>query len=196
MKNKINVFILTLFLICGTVAVKGQNPHAGSTHLPFKITFFSESIGIPNFSRFFKQSGFGLRVGTEIYYSNTQKAQFFQTLNIGLYRHKHFASALFFSTEAGYRRYFGSFFADATIGGGLQYSNSELPVYKPSDNAFRKTSGNLLRFIPTVGLGTGYVFNQTAVFARYELFGEMPFGYKGVPALPRQTIHFGTQFNL
>jgi hypothetical protein len=191
--KKILSLVLYLQLIC-CVEVHAQNPHLGSGQLPFKITLFSESIGLPNFGRFFKQSGFGLRIGTELYYANKSNAQFFQTINIGFYSHKQFASALFISTEAGYRRYFGSFFADATLGGGLQYSKSQLPVYQPNEEGFQKVSGSLIRFMPAMGLGTGYVFKQTSVFARYELYGEMPFGYKGVPALPRQTFHLGTQF--
>lgn len=182
------------FLFLPAISLKAQNPYAGSKQLPFKITVFSESIGLPNFGRFFKQSGLGVRIGTELYYTNRTNTQFFQTVNVGFYSHKNFASAFFISTEAGYRRYFGSFFLDATIGGGVQFSQSSLPVYKPSANGYAKTNGNLVRFMPVVGLGTGYSFNNAAVFARYELSGEMPFGYKGVPALPHQTIHLGTQF--
>ena len=174
-------------------SIKAQNLNTGFKGLSFKITLFSESIGLPNFGRFFKQSGFGVRIGTEVYYMNKTKAQFFQTMNLGFYSHKNFASAFFVSTEAGYRRYLGSFFTDATLGGGIHFSKSALPVYKPSANGYEKSNGNLIRFMPVVGLGTGYRFNKAAVFARYELLGEMPFGYKDIPALPHQTIHLGTQ---
>ncbi|MCX6316045.1 MAG: hypothetical protein NTW29_02040 [Bacteroidetes bacterium] len=178
------------------MSVQAQNPTLGVKQLPFKVTIFTESIGLPNFGRFFKQSGFGVRIGTEFYYANKKNDQFFQTVNMGFYSHKKFASAFFISTEAGYRRYFGSFFTDATLGGGIQFSRSALPAYKPSATGFEKSGGNLVRFMPVVGLGTGYSFNKTAVFARYEVFGEMPFGYQGVSALPHQTIHVGAQLHL
>jgi hypothetical protein len=193
-KQKNFVVMGLCFLLLSAVSLQAQNPYTGSKQLPFKITIFSESIGLPNFSRFFKQSGFGVRVGTELYYTNKTTSQFFQTVNIGFYNHKNFASAFFVSTEAGYRKYFGAFFTDATLGGGIQFSQSAMPVYKPSAKGYDKTNGNLIRFTPVAGFGTGYTFSKAAVFARYELFGEMPFGYKGVPALPHQTIHLGTQF--
>jgi hypothetical protein len=47
-----------------------------------------------------------------------------------------------------------------------------------------------------VGLGVGHQFDRFAVFSRYEFFGEMPFGFRGVPALPHQALHLGTRFNL
>jgi hypothetical protein len=192
-KRKFVIVFSCCFLFL-TGSMSAQNPFAGSKQLPFKITLFSESIGLPSFGRFFKQSGFGVRIGTELYYSNKTTSQFFQTVNLGFYSHKNFASAFFISSEAGYRKYFGSFFTDATLGGGIQFSQSAMPVYKASANGYDKTKGNLVRFMPVVGLGTGYSFSRASVFARYELFGEMPFGYKDIPALPHQTIHLGTQF--
>lgn len=195
-KQKMKIIWGFCFLYLSVMSVHAQNPSMGVKQVPFKITFFSESIGLPNFARFFKQSGFGVRIGTEFYYANKKNDQFFQTVNLGFYSHKQFASAFFISTEAGYRRYFGSFFTDATLGGGIQFSRSALPAYKPSATGFEKLKGNLVRFMPVVGLGTGYSFNKTAVFARYEVFGEMPFGYQGVSALPHQTIHVGAQLHL
>jgi hypothetical protein len=192
MHLKHSVFLLVVVLVLSS-STQAQNPYAQSKGLPFKVTVFSESIGLPNPARFFRQSGLGVRVGTEIYYNNRTGSQFFQTVNLGFYSHKHFASAFFISTEAGYRKYFGSFFTDATIGGGVQFSKSALPVYKPSSTGYEKTNGQLVRFMPVIGLGAGYSLNRASIFTRYELFGEMPFGYKGIPALPRQTLHLGTQ---
>jgi hypothetical protein len=186
--------VLACFLVLSSAfSAKAQNPYSGSKPHLIKLSLFSESIGIPNFSRFLKQSGLGLRVGTELYYGNNSNCQYFQTINLGFYSHKGFASAFFISTEAGYRRYFGSFFSDATLGGGIQFSHSYLPVYKRTENGYVQSKGNLVRIMPILGLGAGYQFNKAAVFTRYELSGDMPFGYKGIIALPHQNIHIGTQ---
>ncbi|MBY0537100.1 MAG: hypothetical protein K2P88_14715 [Chitinophagaceae bacterium] len=193
MKKRIYLCCL-FFVLFSNMNLKAQNPFAHSRQMPFKVTIFAETIGLTNLSRFFKKSGVGIKAGTEFYYSNGSRQQFFQTLNVGVYRHKNYASAFFLSSEVGYRHFFGRVFADATLGGGVQFSNTDLPTYRPSGEGYDKTSGRLIRFMPVIGLGTGYHFNKSAVFARYELMGEMPFRYKGIPVLPHQSFNLGTQF--
>ena len=192
-KKAIPILLACYLLLSSAFSAKAQNPSSDKKQHLVKFTLFTESVGVPNFSRFIKQSGLGLRVGTELYYRNNPKGQYFQTINLGYYSHKNFASAFFVTTEAGFRRYFGSFFSDATLGAGIQFSHSNLPVYKRTENGYEQSKGNLIRIMPVLGLGAGYNFNKAAVFTRYELSGEMPFGYKGVIALPHQNIHVGTQ---
>lgn len=192
--RKVVAILLGSYLVFSfTFSAKAQNPYSANKSHLIKLTLFTESIGIPNFGRFLKQSGLGLRLGTELYYRNNTKSQYFQTINLGFYSHKNFAIAFFVSTEAGYRRYFGSFFSDATLGTGIQFAHSHLPVYKRTENGYDQSKGNLVRIMPVLGIGAGYNFSKAAVFTRYELSGEMPFGYKGVIALPHQNIHVGTQ---
>lgn len=192
--KKVVAILLGCYLVFSfTFSAKAQNPYSAKKPHLIKLTLFTESIGVPNFSRFLKQSGLGLRVGTELYYRNNPRGQYFQTINLGFYSHRNFASAFFVTTEAGYRKYFGSFFSDATLGAGIQFSHSYLPVYKRTENGYVQSKGNLIRMMPVLGLGAGYNFNKAAVFTRYELSGEMPFGYKGIIALPHQNIHIGTQ---
>jgi hypothetical protein len=153
-------------------------------------------VGVPNFRNFFKDPSIGIRVGTEFYYTNKSGHQTMQTVNLGYYHHKNFQSGVYVSTEFGYRKFIGDFFLDGTIGGGYLLITSALPRYENNGGDYEKISNSFGRFMPTVGLGAGYQFNSVMVFSRYEMFGEMPFGFKGLPALPHKTLHVGTRFNL
>ncbi|MBL7843159.1 MAG: hypothetical protein JNK44_04780 [Cyclobacteriaceae bacterium] len=164
--------------------------------IPITITLFSESVGVPNFKNFFKDPSFGIRVGTEFYYANKPGHQTLQTVNLGYYYHKDFQSVVYISSEFGYRKFIGNVFLDGTIGGGYLLVTSAQPRYESRVTDFEKISNTFGRFMPTLGLGAGYRFNAVTFFSRYEMFGEVPFGFKGLPALPHKTLHFGTRFNL
>jgi hypothetical protein len=167
-----------------------------SKPIPITITLYSESVGVPNFKNFFKDPSFGIRVGTEFYYANKPGHQTFQTVNLGYYFHKDFQTGVYISSEFGYRKFIGNFFLDGTIGGGYLLVTSAQPRYESRASDYEKISNTFGRFMPTLGIGAGYRFNSVMVFSRYEMFGEMPFGFKGLPALPHKTLHFGTRFNL
>jgi hypothetical protein len=160
---------------------------------PLTITFFSESVSLPNFKNIFKNGNLGVRIGTEFYYSKDENRHLIQTINISYYSHKELHNAFLLSSEFGYRRFFGNVFADATIGAGYMLINSAMPRYSGSNGDFSKISNVFGRFAPTAGLGAGYQFKSISAFTRYEMFGEMPFGFKGIPALPHKTIHVGTR---
>ncbi len=162
--------------------------------MPITVSVFSESVSLPNLRGFFKNPNWGVRIGTEFYYRQNDKRQLLQTLNLGYYRHNGFQQGVFVSTELGYRKSIGRFFADATIGAGYLHLVSDLKRYRPADDSFLGASQRLHKIMPTLGLGLGYRFRDLTIFSRYELFGEMPFNYGGAPVLPHKTIHFGTRF--
>lgn len=189
-----NRTIIPLFILL-TVTTWAQELPVRSP-VPITISVYSESVGVPNFKNFFKDPTFGIRVGTEFYYANNSGYQTLQTVNLGYYHHKDFQSGIYISTEFGYRKFIGDFFLDGTIGGGYLLITSALPRYENNGGDYVKISNTFGRFMPTVGLGAGYRFNSLMVFSRYEMFGEMPFGFKGLPALPHKTLHVGTRFNL
>jgi hypothetical protein len=189
----IRIIIPLLILLTGATQAQElpvRNP------VPITISVYSESVGVPNFKNFFKDPSIGIRVGTEFYYTNKSGHQTLQTVNLGYYYHKDFQSGVYISTEFGYRKFIGDFFLDGTIGGGYLLITSALPRYENRGNDYEKISNTFGRFMPTLGIGAGYRFNSVMVFSRYEMFGEMPFGFKGLPALPHKTLHFGTRFNL
>lgn len=163
--------------------------------LPITVSVFSESVSLSNFRGLFKSPGWGIRIGAEWYYRQNDGRQVLQTLHVGYYNHEGFQQGLFVSSEFGYRKFFGGFFADATIGGGYLHLISDLKRYEPSGDGYRNASQRLHKFMPTVGLGLGYRFDKVTLFSRYEAFGELPFSYKGVPLLPHQALHVGTRFN-
>lgn len=164
------------------------------TSWPITVSVFSESVSLPNLRGFFKNPNWGVRIGTEFYYRQNDRHQLLQTFNLGYYRHNSFQQGVFVSSELGYRKSIGRFFADATIGAGYLHLVSELKRYQPADDGFRGASQRLHKIMPTIGLGLGYRFRDLTLFSRYELFGEMPFNYGGVPVLPHKTLHFGTRF--
>jgi hypothetical protein len=167
-------------------------PHRSG--LPLVVTVFSESISLPTLARM-KKGGLGLKVGTEFYYRNRQSQQTFQNLSIGYYHHPGVQSGLFVSSEVGYRKFVGNFYADATLGGGVLLLRPTSPSYiRDETGTFPKASAGQVKFMPSLGLGAWYRFrNRTALFTRYELFGEMPFSQI---LLPHQSLHLGARMNL
>lgn len=168
----------------------------GNRPVPITVTLFSESVGLPNFKNFFKDPSFGVRIGTEFYYANKAGHQTVQTVNLGYYYHKDFQNGLYISSEVGYRKFIGQAFIDGTLGIGYLLVHSAMPRYEQNGDTYERIGNTFGRFMPTVGLGAGYRFQSFSLFSRYEMFGEMPFGFKGLPALPHKTLHVGTRFNL
>ncbi len=162
--------------------------------MPLTVSVFSESVSLPNFQGFFKNPNWGVRIGTEFYYRQNDGRQLLQTVNLGYYHHNGLQQGIFVSSEFGYRKFIGHFFADATIGAGYLHLISELKRYEPVGNGYKNASQRMHKVMPTVGLGLGYRFGDVTVFSRYEMFGEMPFAYGGTPLLPHKALHLGTRF--
>lgn len=195
-------FLMKYFIKCLVMAGSLGIPlaHAQSTPqpparlgLPLTVTIFSESISLPTIARA-QKGGIGLKIGTEFYYRTRQGSQTLQSLNLGYYHHPGVQSGLFVSSEFGYRKYFGAFYADATLGGGALLLHPSAPSYvRHESGAFSKASPYQVKFMPSLGLGAGYRFrNHTAIFTRYELFGEMPFSQI---LLPHQALYLGARMN-
>jgi hypothetical protein len=166
----------------------------GSRSIPLTVSVFSESVSLPDFRGFFKNPNWGVRIGTEFYYRRNDSKNVFQTVNLGYYRHSGLQQGIFVSSEFGYRRFIGNFFADATVGAGYLHLISELKRYEPDGGGFKNASQRMHKVMPTVGLGMGYRFGDVTFFSRYEVFGEMPFSYGGTPVLPHKALHLGTRF--
>lgn len=161
---------------------------------PLSISLFSESVSLPNFKNLLK-GGIGIKIGTELYYSNRPGHQFMQTFNIGYYFHPQLQSGLYINSEVGYRKYIGSFYTEAFLGGGALGIASKYPAYKhnPASGEYQKAPQVKLKFMPSASIGVGYQFNrQTTLFSRYEVFGEMPFSQV---LLPHKAIHVGTRLS-
>jgi hypothetical protein len=171
--------------------------HTTYSHkVPITITLFSESVSLPNFRNIFKHPNLGIRIGTELYYSRNENRQIIQTINLAYYHHKDFQNGLYVSSEFGYRKFFNNAFADATVGVGYLLIHAALPRYQMKGTDYERVGSRFGRIMPTIGLGAGYQLDNVSVFSRYEMFGEIPFGYNGVPALPHKAIHVGTRTNL
>lgn len=174
-----------------------QNPpFSKEKKFPLTVSLYSESVSIPNLRSIIKNPHLGVRVGTEFYYSSHRRHKVFQTFNVGYYHHRDFQNGYYASSEFGYRKFINHFFMDVTAGLGYLLIDSAFPRYERKGNEFYPVGNTFGRIMPTVGLGVGHQFNRLSVFGRYELFGEVPFGYKNVPALPHQSLHLGTRFNI
>lgn len=189
-------YLITTFMIICTSNILLSQEVMPAGGIPLTVTIFSESVSLPNFRNIFKNGSLGVRIGTELYYSRNTSRQLIQTINLSYYSHKDLHNAVSLTSEFGYRRFFGNAFADATIGAGYMLIHSAIPRYENVNGDFVKASSTFGRFTPTLGLGAGYQFKKFSAFTRYEMLGEMPFGFKGIPALPHKTIHIGTRVNL
>ncbi|MCU0368660.1 MAG: hypothetical protein MUF39_07495 [Cyclobacteriaceae bacterium] len=188
--------LLTSLLLVFSSSIALAQVDMPSGGIPITVTVFSESVSLPNFKNIFKNGSLGVRIGTELYYSKKDSRQLMQTINLSYYSHKDLHNAFSLTSEFGYRRFFGNAFADATVGVGYMLIHSAMPRYENVNGDFIKASSTFGRFAPSIGLGAGYQFKNFSAFTRYEMFGEMPFGFKGIPALPHKTIHIGTRLNL
>jgi hypothetical protein len=187
---------LLAFLLAATLGL-AQEPKRPRPALPLTLSLFSESVSLPTFKGLLRSQNPGVRLGTELYYRNRPDAQLFQTVNLGYYYHRSLHHGLYVSTELGYRKFIGPAFLDATLGGGYLHLVSRVPVYEPAgDGNFTKASPHLHKFMPTLGLGAGCRLGKHAsLFARYELFGEMPVA-QDIPVLPHRALHLGARVNL
>ncbi|GHB75482.1 hypothetical protein GCM10007390_31530 [Persicitalea jodogahamensis] len=143
-----------------------------------------------------QKGGLGLKIGTEFYYRNRPGSQTIQNVAAGYYHHPQVQSGWFVNTSVGYRKFVGGFFVDALVGGGALLLRPVAPSYTcdESTGTYRKASAAQFKFMPTLQTGIGYRLpNRALFFARYELFGEMPF--RSV-VLPHQAISAGTQLHL
>ncbi|MFZ6002041.1 MAG: hypothetical protein ACOYW3_16130 [Bacteroidota bacterium] len=184
-----------ILLLLTTTLCLGQDVNR-RTQWPLTVTIFSESIGLPNFRNVFKNGNLGVRIGTELFYRQGRTSQWLQTFQVGYYTHREWHQGFFVKSEVGYRRFFNHTFADVTFGAGYLLAKSELPRYSSIGQDFKKMNATFGRLMPTLGIGAGYQFKSFSLFSRYEVFGEMPFGYGGLPVLPHKTIHVGTRFNV
>ncbi|KAA9349097.1 MULTISPECIES: hypothetical protein [Larkinella] len=185
----VQVFLVMLLVV---TTVKAQKPKSTRNGLPITLSLFSESISLPTF-RHLQTGGLGLKIGTELFYRNRPSSQLIQTLNVGYYRHPRVQAGLFVSSEFGFRKYVGVFYADALVGGGALLVRPVSPSYTQDSNTgeYRKAPATQLKFMPTINAGLGYRFHhRTTVFTRYELFGEMPFREI---LLPHQALHLGAR---
>lgn len=181
-------------LLAGPICLRAQQ-EGQKRPWPITLSVFSESVSLPNFRGFFQNPNWGLRVGSEFYYGRQAGHQWLQTVNLGYYRHNGLQQGLYVSSEIGYRRQFGGFFADATIGVGYLHLLSALARYRPSGDGYQPAPRHLHKIMPTAGLGLGYQWRDVAFFTRFELFGEIPFSYGGSPVLPHQSLHLGTRLH-
>ncbi len=188
--------LLLAFLLTATLGL-AQEPKRPHRSLPLTVSLFSESVGLPAFKGLLRSPNLGVRLGTELYYRNRPGAALFQTVNLGYYAHGSLHHGLYVSTELGYRKFFGPLYVDATLGGGYLHLVSRVPVYEPAgDGNFKSASPHLHKFMPTLGLGAGCRLNKHAsLFARYELFGEMPVA-QDIPVLPHRALHLGARISL
>ncbi|MFM9948051.1 MAG: hypothetical protein ACKV1O_08950 [Saprospiraceae bacterium] len=187
--------LLFLLLFCGASQELAAQDGGKGMKMPITISVFSESVSLPNFRGFFKNPNLGVRIGTEFYYRQSSDRQTFQTLQLGYYHHNGLHQGIFASTEFGYRKFIGNFFADATIGAGYLHLISDLRRYEPNGDGYRPASQRMHKVMPTLGLGLGYRFGEMTVFSRYEMFGEIPFSNGGSPVLPHKALHLGTRFH-
>ena len=190
---------ITLFLAFQLMASLAWAQQSTRSHpaLPLTLSLFSESVSLPTFKGLLRSPNPGVRLGSEFYYRNRPGAQLFQTVNLGYYYHRSLHHGLYVSTELGYRRFIGPVFVDGTIGGGYLHLVSRVLAYEPVGNGnFRKASLHFHKFMPALGLGAGCRLNAyTSLFARYEMFGEMPLA-QDIPVLPHRTLHLGVRVNL
>jgi hypothetical protein len=188
----LQVFLVMLLVV---TTVNAQKPTSTRSGVPITLSLFSESISLPTLKHI-QAGGLGVKIGTELYYRNRPGSQLIQTLNVGYYRHPKVQTGFFVNSEFGFRKYFGSLYADAFLGGGVLLLRPVSPSYTQDSNTgeYRKAPATQIKFMPTVNAGLGYRFgNRTTVFTRYELFGEMPFREI---LLPHQALHLGARLVL
>lgn len=189
-------FLTAVLLGFSMLSFAQDPPSLRQGGFPIRVSIFSESVSLPQLGTLFKSPHLGIRIGTELYYSKNTCSMLLQTVDVGYYRHKDFQSGFFLSSEFGYRKFIHNTFMDVTAGIGYLRIDSALPRYEKVGDDYLAIGGTFGRVMPTVGLGIGHQLDRFAVFSRYEFFGEMPFGFRGVPALPHQALHLGTRFNL
>jgi hypothetical protein len=182
-----------LLLAIDSATAQDHRP-APARGLPITVTVFAESVSLPRLKSLFR-GGAGLQLGTEFYYRNRPAAQLLQTVQAGYYHHPRLQNGLYLGSAFGYRKFLGKLYSEALVGAGVLALHPAYPTYRADGNGgYRPAAPFLLRVMPTASLGAGYCLSErAAVFARYEVFGELPFSRF---VLPHQAIHAGTRLRL
>ncbi|OIN60696.1 hypothetical protein [Arsenicibacter rosenii] len=195
-----NSLLVWLWLAGMSPVAVAQRAASGPAGRPLTVSVFSHGISLPTVKPQLTDLNPGLRIGTEIYYRNRRRSQLFQTLNAGGYGHKQLQTALFVTTELGYRKFIGGLFVEGLLGVGALGASYWLKQYQPDGNGgYQAASAFVVKAVPSVSLGVGYRFtgaNPVSVFVQEQAFGEVPFGFRGQPVLPHAALHVGMRMSL
>lgn len=171
-----------------THSARGQRSGAG---LPLRISLFNETATLPSVSRLTARLNPGLSVGTELYYRQSKKHQWLQTLNLGGFYHKELATSLLITSEVGYRFFARKVHIDLKAGPGYLLNKSAAPLYRYNGEEYSKTSGIQHRVIATAGLSLGMEAGPVTPFVAYNVMIEAPFLQNNSVFLPHQLFQLG-----
>ncbi|MEM1326370.1 MAG: hypothetical protein AAGI23_10470 [Bacteroidota bacterium] len=163
----------------------------------FNISLVHHTVGIP-FKDFFKKPlNLGLSFSVDFPYTDRQ----FQRLEVGWYKHKNFASALWVKTDY-VRRFQDSegLFADVRGGIGFIRDFNALDSYElTSEGVYQlKKRHGKSGLIGGLGVAGGYSFEpaeatQLSPFLDYQGFIQFPY-LNIAPVLPHSLLSIGTRF--
>ncbi|GAB3252585.1 hypothetical protein GCM10027347_11750 [Larkinella harenae] len=187
MKTLLASLWVCLQLLATQVAV-GQRSESG---LPLRISLLNEAASLPSLSRLVSSLNPGVSVGTEFYYHQGEKHQWFQSLNLGGFSHRQLTTSLFVTSEVGYRFWAGKINLDLKVGPGYLLNKSAAPLYHYDGIEFVKRSGYQHRFAATAGLSIGIEAGPVTPFVSYNVLIEAPFLRDNSLFLPHQLIQVG-----
>src|SRR5690606_41647454 len=101
MKKRI---LITVFMGLGILASAQDPPFLKERKFSLTVSIFAESVSMPRFGSIFRNPHVGVRVGTEMYYSNRGSRRLFETFTLGHYHLTDFQNGLFASSDFGCAR--------------------------------------------------------------------------------------------
>ncbi len=180
MKN-LKYSFLIIGLLLSTQFAKAQENTTQA--FPLKIAVLDESIAFPNFAFLSYSYNPALTIGTEYILTEKGNHDWHLAANIGGYYHKTWKSAIFLTTEIGYRYHLQRWNFSTHLGVGYAHTFESRPIYEPDGNGnfVQATNYGNPTFMPSAELQIGYELKNQAqspeIYLTYRAAPELPFDY-------------------
>ena len=202
MKRIYRIVVYIIILNPLIIYAQDNNPKVNwlNNH-PIDFAFGSASVGMP-FTKFSKSPFYPMvSLGTEFYYKQKEKTDFYQSARINYYNAKYSTSAIVLNSEIGFRFIFNfGLFADAGLGIGYAHLFRPNAVFKQNSNGEYEQARDwgTPRLMADFFLSAGYDFSKNSelplcLYIKYGNYIDLLYA-PDLPALPHNIFQIGARF--
>ena len=174
--------------------------------IPMSLSVFNNGTSLPGAGYagvFSKTIHPGICLGTSHVYRQRPKHEWYQSLKLGYFYHRHAQHALQLYSELGYRYLTkSSWYAEVGLGLGYLHAFADVQQFKLEDGVYRKKANwGRPQLMASMALSAGYDLSKKTkmplrLFLQYQFWLQTPFVNKYVPLLPNTALHVGVVYTL
>ncbi len=168
------------------------------SNFPIKVAVGNEATAVP-YTRFVTTPFHPtLQVGTEYFYSNSERHDFYQTANAGYIFHNYLYQGVYLNTGLGYDYIFKfglKLKSNFELGYLQTFTTQDEYQLKNGDYVQGSDCGNA-RLMPMLSIGPGYIFRKknsvlSEVFLLYKSWVEYPYSPGFIPIMTHTNLEIG-----